>query len=304
MRATSRIADVSINTVTKLLVDAGRACSAYQDRVFRDLPCQRVQVDEIWAFVGMKAANVPEGKKAPGVGDIWTWVAICADTRLVPSWWIGGRDAENARAFLSDLSGRVAGRIQLTSDGHSSYPDAVRDTFLDQVDHAQLVKQYGEAPESERRYSPPVCTGAKKHPVSGNPDRKHISTSFVERQNLTMRMNIRRFTRPTNAFSRKAENHCHAVALHFMYYNFVRIHKTLRCTPAMAAGVTDRLWDVGDMVDVIEAWEREPDAGEATENADLERLLDDADRMVPKRLHYRNTPFGPQKNSNSGTTDS
>ena len=298
MRATSRLADVSINTVTKLLITAGLACSDYQDRALRNLPCNRVQVDEIWAFVGMKQKNVPaEHKGELGYGDIWTWVAIDAETKLVPSWFVGLRDADHAQAFISDLAGRMANRIQLTSDGWRPYKDAVRDVFLDQVDYAMLVKHYAEdiRAKGEKRYSPAQCTGAEKKLVTGNPDMKHVSTSYVERQNLTMRMNIRRFTRLTNAFSKKAENHCHAVALHFMYYNFCRIHKTLRVTPAMAAGVTDKVFDVADVVRVIEEYEALPVVSEiTTDNADLERLRDAADTYVPGKLRH------PHKNLGSG----
>ena len=299
MRATSRIADVSINTVTKLLVDAGMACSAYQDQAFRNLKCKRVQVDEIWAFCYAKQKNIPEGKEGQA-GDIWTWVAIDADTKLVPSWWVGSREGENARALLVDLASRVTDRIQLTTDGLAAYRDAVADAFTDKVDYAMLVKTYGEG-DPDHRYSPPVCTGAKKTPVIGKPDRKHISTSFVERQNLTMRMNIRRFTRLTNAFSKKAENHCHAIALHFMYYNFVRIHKTLKATPAMAAGVTDKLWDVMDIVDVIEAWENLPLAIEPSENADLERLRGDAEGWLPEQLKGVQTSYGRRRSEENNS---
>jgi len=278
MRAASRIADVSINTVTKLLIDAGMALSDHQDRTLRDLSCKRVQVDEIWAFCYAKQRNVPEEKKGYGVGDIWTWVAIDADTKLVPSYFVGNRDAEHARAFLTDLAGRMKDRIQLTSDGWRAYRDAVADAFLDEIDYAQLVKIYGESVEAkkEKRYSPPVCLGAERQPISGNPDKAHISTSFVERQNLTMRMGIRRFTRLTNAFSKKAANHLHAVSLHFMFYNFCRIHKTLRITPAMAAGVTDHVWEVGELVDVIDAWENAPNEPPPSENPDLVSLRDNA----------------------------
>ena len=284
MRATSRLADVSINTVTKLLVDAGKACSEYQDRAMHGLTCKRIQVDEIWAFCYAKQRNVPEEKKGLGIGDIWTWVAIDADTKLVPSWWVGNRDAENARALLTDLAGRVANRIQLTSDGWRAYKDAVRDAFLDEIDYAQLVKIYGESPEAkqEKRYSPAECIGCERQPLIGNPDKAHISTSFVERQNLTMRMGIRRFTRLTNAFSKKAENHLHAVSLHFMFYNFCRIHKTLRVTPAMAAGVTEKLWSMGDVVDVIDAWESAPVAPLPPENPDLVKLRDNAKPWAPQ----------------------
>jgi IS1 family transposase len=253
MRATSRIADVSINTVTKLLVDAGRACSEYQDRVLRDLPCKRIQVDEIWAFVGSKQKNIPEGKEGR-YGDIWTWTAICADTKLIPSWYVGSRDAAHAYEFISDLRSRMGQRIQLTSDGHKVYLQAVRDVFDKHVDYAQLIKLYGEplnAREAARRYSPTECIGAEKVPEIGAPDPDHISTSFAERSNLTIRMSCRRFTRLTNAFSKKAENHVHAVSLHMMFYNFCRIHKTLRVTPAMAAGITDHVFAIEEVAALI-----------------------------------------------------
>ncbi len=259
IRAITRLTGASKNTVTKLLVDAGRACSEYQDRHLRGLPCKRVQVDEIWTFTYAKQANVEGTKKfVKGMGDTWTWTAICADTKLVPSWYVGSRDSEAAEIFIRDLASRLANRVQLTSDGYRPYVEAVRDSFEGEVDYAQLVKLYGTAPgekSPERKYSPNICTGAKKRNVMGEPDAKHISTSYAERQNLTMRMQMRRFTRLTNAFSKKVENHAHAVSLHFMHYNFVRIHKTLRVTPAMAAGVTDRLWEMSDIVGVIEGYE-------------------------------------------------
>jgi IS1 family transposase len=285
LRATSRVADVSINTVTKLLVDAGSACSEYQDRILKNLPTKRVQVDECWAFCYAKEKNVPMAKAAPqSAGDIWTWVAIDADNKLVMSWWVGNRDAECARALLADFAGRVANRIQLTSDGLRAYRDAVHDAFLDEVDYAQLVKIYGENPESEKRYSPPPCIGCERAAVSGSPDRKHISTSFVERQNLTLRMHSRRFTRLTNAFSKKAENHVHAVSLHFIFYNFCKLHKSLRVTPAMSAGVTNRLWSVEDIVRMIEEYETAPAQIEDGKNADLERLLEAAKDRTPRKL--------------------
>jgi IS1 family transposase len=293
MRATSRLADVSINTVTKLLVDAGRACSDYQDQALRNLPCKRIQVDEIWAFCYSKQKNVPEAKQGEA-GDIWTWVAIDADTKLVPSWFVGARDAEHARAFLADLSSRMAERIQLTSDGWAAYPDSIRDAFPYGIDYAQLVKHYGEVPgaKNEKRYSPAECVGAEKKPVSGNPDRKHISTSYVERQNLTMRMHSRGFTRLTTAFSKKAENHVYAVSLHFMFYNFCKLHKTLRVTPAMAAGVTKELWDVADIVDVLDAYEAGPIEPGPGGNSDLEPLRGDAETYVPGKLRFQNQSIG------------
>lgn len=248
LRAASRLADVSINTVTKLLVDVGTACAKYQDETLRNLPCKRVQVDEIWSFVYAKDKNVKTAKAAPdGAGDVWTWTAICADTKLVPTWHVGSRDAECAMTFIDDLSRRLANRVQLTSDGLKSYLDAVDGAFGGDVDYSQLVKIYGKPWEVEKRYSPVECIGARKQPIIGNPDPKHISTSYVERQNLNMRMSMRRFTRLTNAFSKKVENHAHAIALHFMYYNFGRIHKTLRVTPAMAAGVAQHVWSLEEI---------------------------------------------------------
>jgi len=243
LRATSRLADVSINTVTKLLVDTGCAAAEYQDKAFRNLSCKQIQVDEIWSFCYAKQKNVPLAKTpVAGAGDIWTWTGICADTKLVPSWLVGSRDAEAATAFIADLAGRMASRIQLTSDGHAPYLQAVEDAFGTDVDYAMLVKIYGASPEPQKRYSPAECVGCRHQRVTGNPDGNHISTSFAERQNLTMRMSMRRFTRLTNGFSKKVENHAHAVALHFLYYNFGRIHKSLRVTPAMQAGIAHHVW--------------------------------------------------------------
>lgn len=248
LRSTSRLADCSINTVTKLLVDVGRACADYQDEALRGLSCKRVQVDEIWAFVYAKERSAPAAKKATGeAGDIWTWTALCADTKLILSWLVGDRSADTAKSFICDLAGRLANRIQLTSDGHKVYIEAVEEAFGKRVDYAMLVKTYGQAPEGQRRYSPPQIVGTESVCCTGKPDPAQISTSFVERQNLTMRMGMRRFTRLTNAFSKKVENHAHAVALHFMYYNFGRIHKTLRVTPVMAAGVSDHVWSLEEI---------------------------------------------------------
>jgi IS1 family transposase len=256
LRAVTRLTGVSKKAVSRLMVDAGQAASWYQDRVFRNLTCKRIQVDEIWAFVYAKQKNVPHAKAAPAnAGDVWTWTAIDADTKLIPSWFVGGRDSDAAIIFMDDLASRLANRVQLTSDGHKAYLEAVEGAFGADVDYAQLVKLYGESPDAEKRYSPAMCIGAHKNPIEGNPDPKYISTSFAERQNLNVRMHTRRFTRLTNAFSKKVENHAHSVALFAMYYNFVRIHKTLRTTPAMAANVTKRLWEIGDMVNVLEAWE-------------------------------------------------
>jgi hypothetical protein len=262
MRAVSRVTGADKGTVAKLLNDAGLALGIYQDLAFRNLPCQRVQVDEIWSFTHCKQKNVAGAKAAPeAAGDTWTWTAICADTKLVFSVLVGGRDAEFAEYFMLDVAARLANRVQLTSDGHKTYIEAVKAAFGGEIDYAQLVKQYG-APkggkDNEIRYSPAECTGIKKVRRSGRPDLAHVSTSFVERQNLTMRMHMRRFTRLTNAFSKRIDAHANAVALHFAYYNFVRIHQTLRVTPAMAAGVTDRVWDVADLVEVVEAADAKP----------------------------------------------
>ena len=227
IRATARTADVSKNTVSKLLIDAGKACAAYQDKALHDLPCHRIQVDEIWSFIYAKEKNVARAKSAPPeAGDVWTWTAICADTKLVPSWRVGDRSGMTAIEFMDDLRPRLANRVQLTSDGHKAYLEAVEGAFGDDVDYAQLVKVYGDASNGEKRYSPPECVGARKRRVEGKPDPAHVSTSYVERNNLAMRMSMRRFTRLTNAFSKKIENHAHSVALHFMFYNFCRQYKS------------------------------------------------------------------------------
>lgn len=253
LRATSRMADVSINTVTKLLVDMGCAAADYQYNTLRNLPCKRVQVDEIWAFCYAKQKNVKDAVAAPvGAGDVWTWTAICADTKLIPSWMVGARDSDTGYEFIKDLSERMAGRIQLTSDGWKAYEGAVNDVFGDNVDYAMLHKIYGNSGEGQKRYSPAECVGCVKKNVKGNPDAKHVNTSFAERQNLTMRMSMRRFTRLTNGFSKKVENHMHAVSVHFMYYNFGRIHKTLRVTPAMAAGITDHVWTLEEIASLAD----------------------------------------------------
>jgi IS1 family transposase len=259
LRSATRIADVSINTVTKLLIDAGNICSEFQDRTFRNLTLNKIQLDEIWAFSYCKQRNVPLSKKAPDdAGDIWTWVAIDAETKLIPSWLVGDRSGETAIKFVCDLSKRLTNRVQITSDGHRAYLEAVEAGFGADVDYAQLIKLYGEVPEAQRRYSPAKIYGTKIYCCTGTPDPQHISTSYVERQNLTMRMSMRRFTRLTNGFSKKAENHAHMVSLHFMHYNFCRIHKSLRITPAMAAGVTERLWPIEDIVNLLDAAEGEP----------------------------------------------
>jgi len=254
IRSTVRITGVAKNTVAKLIVDAGNACAAYQDKTLRNLSCKRLQVDEIWSFCYAKQKNVPEHKRGWfGYGDVWTWTALCADTKLVPCWLVGARNGKTAKEFLGDLAARLSGRVQLTSDGQKIYVTAVPDAFGQKVDYAQLEKYYGSPPEKKgpRKYSPAICLGTRKTYRIGNPDPKHVSTSYVERQNLTMRMSMRRFTRLTNAFSKKVENHACAVALHFMYYNFCRIHQSLRVTPAMEAGVTDRLWGIEDIVRLL-----------------------------------------------------
>ena len=256
IRAITRVMGFSKNTVAKLLSDAGAVCAEYQDRVLRNLTSKRIQVDEIWSFTYAKQKNVATAKAAPdGAGDTWTWTAIDADTKLVMSWLVGGRDSEYAMGFMDDLAKRLANRVQLTSDGHKAYLEAVEGAFGCDIDYAMLIKIYGASPDSTKgRYSPAECTRAKKIRVE---DTAHVSTSFVERQNLTMRMHMRRFMRLTNGFSKKVEAHANAVALHFMYYNFVLIHASLRMTPAMAAGVTGRLWEVADIVALIEAKEAE-----------------------------------------------
>jgi IS1 family transposase len=259
IRAIVRMTGVSKNTITKLLEDAGEAFLFYHDRYVRGVAASRVQCDEIWSFAGCKQKNVAKAKRKDlAYGDVWTWVAMDADTKLAISYLIGGRDSTYAMALMDDLRQRVTTRLQLTTDGHAPYLNAVEEAFGSDVDYAMLIKLYGPPPassEAARRYSPSDCIGTRKREVTGNPDPQHISTSYVERQNLTMRMAIRRFTRLTNAFSKKADNHAHSVAIHFMHYNFVRIHQSLRVTPAMAAGVTKTLWSLIDMVEVIEEWE-------------------------------------------------
>ena len=259
LRAISRATDASINTISNLLVDAGEACSAYHDETVRRVRAKRVQVDEIWSFTYAKQKNVAMAKTAPdGSGDTWTWTAINADSKLVVSWLVGPRDAGSAFTFVSDLADRLATRVQLTSDGLRLYLDAVEDTFGADIDFAQLIKLYGSTQETETRYSPAQCQGTISKSITGHPDPKHISTSYVERQNLTMRMSMRRFTRLTNAFSKKLMNHVHHVSLYFVHYNFCRVHKTLRMSPAMAAGVTDTLRDAKWIVGLIDERAKKP----------------------------------------------
>ena len=261
MRAVSRVADVSFNTVAKLLAEAGEACAAFHDQNVRGVKAKRVQCDEIWAFTHCKQRNVATAKAAPAeAGDIWTWTALDADSKLIVSYLVGGRDAGYATEFMQDVASRLANRVQMTTDGLKAYLEAVEGAFGADIDYAQLVKLYGEAPHPPGRYSPAECTGIKKTRVEGRPDPAHVSTSYVERQNLTMRMSMRRFTRLTNGFSKKAEAHFHMVALYTVWYNFVRMHKTLRCAPAMAAGVSDRLWSMEDVVALIDARAEAPKA--------------------------------------------
>jgi IS1 family transposase len=266
LRSISRVCDVSINTVTKLLVDAGEVCAVFHDEKVRGVKAKRVQCDEIWSFTYAKQKNVAKAKAAPAnAGDTWTWTGIEADTKLIVSWLVGGRDSEYAMAFIGDLQSRLANRVQLTTDGHKAYLDAVEDAFGADVDYAQLVKLFGASPESAKgRYSPAECTGIKKIRIEGSPDAKHVSTSFVERHNLNMRMQMRRFTRLTTGYSKKVENHTHMVALYTVWFNWIRTHKAHRMTPAMAAGLTDKLMDM----------------------ADVARLIDDADMraIVQKRV--------------------
>lgn len=248
LRATARLADVSRNTVDKLLNDVGSACLDYQDKHLVNIPCKRIQCDEIWSFVYAKQKNVPEELRYIfGYGDVWTWTAICADTKLVPCWEVGPRDAGAAKRFMDNLTGRMRYVPQLTTDGHKAYLEAVEGAFHGDVDDAQLVKLYGPEAEQEKRYSPVQCQRTRKIRVQGKPDKKHISTSYVARQNLTMRRSIRRFTRLTNGFPKKLENHVHAISLHYMYYNFGRIHQTLKVTPAMEAGLTDHVWTLEEI---------------------------------------------------------
>lgn len=250
LRSVVRMTGAAMNTVLKLLADVGQASLEYQNKAMRNLSCKRIQCDEIWQFCYAKEKNVPADKRGQfGYGDVWTWVALCADTKIVPTWMIGGRDAGTAFAFMQDLAARLANRVQLTTDGHRTYLNAVESAFGSEIDYAMLVKMYGSdsSKESEARYSPAECIGCEMKAISGRPKIEHISTSFVERQNLTMRMSMRRFTRLTNAFSKKVENLEHSIALHYIWYNFARIHKTLRVTPAMEAGISDHVWEMAEI---------------------------------------------------------
>lgn len=256
LRATSRMTGVAYNTVLKFMADVGRVCSEYQDKTFVNLKCRRLQCDEIWSFVGAKEKNASEEDKAKGWGDAWTWTAIDCETKLIPCWFVGERNAEAANHFMHDLASRLANRVQLTCDGLKAYIGAVDNAFKNDIDFAQLVKIYGANPSGESRYSPAQCMGTRKAVMTGTPDVKHISTSYVERANLTMRMGMRRFTRLTNAHSKKLENHEHSIALHFMHYNFCRIHSTLRVTPAMQAGIATKVWELSDIADLLDVSER------------------------------------------------
>src|ERR1017187_6259441 len=249
---------IARNTITKLLVDLGEACMVYHDAHVRNVRVKRLQCDEIWAYVGAKARNVSAEKKEIGWGDVWTWVGIDADTKLVISYLVGGRGADWAMDFMQDCASRIQGRVQVTTDGHKAYLEAVEQSFGADVDYAQLQKIYGAPAENDTRYSPATCIGCEMKTVSGDPDPKHVSTSYVERHNLTMRMGMRRFTRLTNGFSKKIENHIAMVAIHAVYYNFGRIHKTLRITPAMAAGLSDHVWSLEEIVQMADNYMPKP----------------------------------------------
>lgn len=253
VRSTSRLVHVSKDAVLKLLVDLGHACAAFMSEALVNLKCRRLQADEVWSYVAVKERNIPNHRIGEhGIGDAWTWLAICADCKLIPSWYVGDRGAGSAHEFMRDLAGRLAHRVQLTTDGHRVYLEAVEDAFGADIDYAQLIKIYGESAEGEKRYSPAVCTGTRTNVVAGSPKAEHVSTSFVERSNLSLRMGTRRFTRLTNAFSKKLENHQCAIALWLMYYNFGRIHSTLRVTPAMEAGVADHVWTLEEIVALLD----------------------------------------------------
>jgi IS1 family transposase len=253
LRATARMCNVAFNTVLKLVPEIGRVCLEYQDKALRNLTCKRIQCDECWSFCYAKAKNVPEDKKNTfGFGDVWTWVAMDADTKLVPSFMVGSRNSQAAKTFMDDLAARLGNRVQLTTDGHRAYLEAVEGAFGNGIDYAMLIKLYGNDRETEVRYSPAECIGTREIEVTGKPNPKYISTSYIERQNLSMRMGMRRFTRLTNAFSKKVDNHFWAIALYYMHYNFCRIHKTLRVTPAMEAGVSDHVWEISEIADLLE----------------------------------------------------
>jgi IS1 family transposase len=257
MRSISRVCDVSINTVSKLLVDAGIACASFHHETMQHVKAKRVRCDEIWSFCYSKQSNTLVEASRLGRSDVWTWTAIDADSKLMVSWMVGDRDATSASIFIDDLRARLAERVQLTTDGHKVYLTAIRGAFGDDVDYAMPVKLCSESPDGEKRYSPARCTGIRTDVVTGKPDDAHISPSYMERHNLTMRMPMRRFTRLTNAFSKKIDNHCHALALYFVWYNFARLHKAHRVTPAMAAGLTDKVMDMADIVRLVDVQESE-----------------------------------------------
>jgi IS1 family transposase len=266
MRSISRVVGVSINTVTKLLAEAGEACIDFHDENVRGLSCKRIECDEIWSFVYAKEKNAAGAKNAPTfAGDVWTWTSICADSKLIANWFVGGRDADYAKLFMDDLASRLNNRVQLTTDGHKAYLKAIEGAFGADIDYGQLVKIFGAAPETAKgRYSPADCTGIQKTAKIGDPDEKKISTSYAERQNLTMRMHMRRFTRLTNAFSKKYESHCHMVALYTVWYNFIRKHKTIKATPAVAAGLAQQPYGFDFIVELVEA--RAPKTGRPKKN--------------------------------------
>jgi len=254
INSVSRMTGVGKPTILRLLNSLGMACTEFQDRTLRNLSCKRIQVDEIWIFCFAKDRNLPdELKKQFGFGSVWTWMAIDADSKLIPCWLVGDRDATYANKFISDLASRLATRVQLTSDGHRPYLEAIEGAFGNEIDYSMLVKLYNNPPTgNQTRYSPGVCCGIKKSKIVGNPDKKHVSTSYSERFNLQLRMSQRRFTRLTNAHSKKVENHIHSIAMYTMYYNFARIHQTLRVTPAIAAGVSDHVWSLEEMINLID----------------------------------------------------
>jgi IS1 family transposase len=261
VRGTARMVDVSKDTVAKLSLELGEACIRYMDETMVNLPCKRLQVDEIWAFCYAKQKNVPAAKVGTfGYGDLWAFTGVCADTKIIPTFLVGSRDAGCATAFMQDLSGRLANRVQLTTDGHTMYLSAVEDAFAGAIDFAQLIKVYGDTPQGEHRYSQPDCIGTQKHAITGCPDAKHVSTSYVERHNLTLRRGIRRYTRLTNAHSKKLRNHTAALGLFLCFYNFCKIHTTLRVTPCMAAGVTSRVWEIADLVALLDRPAAAPDS--------------------------------------------
>ena len=257
LRSITRMAGVSINTVTKLLVDLGNACAVFHDEHVRNVPAKRVQADEVWTFCYARRENVPDEKRGVfGFGDVWTWVGLCSDSKLALSWTVGRRDASTAYDFMLDLASRLSSRVQLTTDGLHAYLEAVDAVFQTDIDYARLIKVYGSDPKAERRYAPPVCLSSTVQVVSGDPEREHISTSYIERQNLTMRMAMRRFTRLTNGHSKKIENHCHALAIHYVHYNFARKQKELRGTPAMACGLADHVWSLEEIIGLLDSAEK------------------------------------------------